>query len=355
MVVPNQGASSVSVFRNTSSTGVVTSSSFAAKTDFATGTSPFAAALGDIDGDGKLDVAVANNTSGTLSVLRNTATSGSINAGSLAAKVDFTTGTGANTVAMGDFNGDGKIDIAVVNGTANTVSVFRNTSTSGSISSTSLAAKVDFATGTNPRIGAVGDLDGDGMADIAVPNFTGNTISILRNNPIASITGTNTICGPTAVTLLANTTTGGTWSSGNTAVATVNSSGMVTGVATGTVIISYSLPGGRTTDTITVGTAPVITGLFATCVGNTSVLANAITGGSWTSSNPSVASVIPGGITTGVSVGNCYYQLCHQRLHRYVSIQGEPSACHYRWYTFNMPRQQHHTYQCYKRRYLEQQ
>ncbi|WP_458420801.1 FG-GAP repeat domain-containing protein, partial [Pseudomonas aeruginosa] len=49
-----------SVYRNTSSSGSIGSGSFAAKVDFTTGSGPVSVAIGDIDGDGKPDLAVAN-------------------------------------------------------------------------------------------------------------------------------------------------------------------------------------------------------------------------------------------------------------------------------------------------------
>ncbi len=100
--------------------------------------------IGDIDGDGKPDLVVANFTSNTVSVFRNTSTSGSITTGSFAAKVDFTTGTNPVSIAIGDIDGDGKPDLVVTNNGSNSVSVFRNTSTSGSITTGSFAARVDF-------------------------------------------------------------------------------------------------------------------------------------------------------------------------------------------------------------------
>jgi hypothetical protein len=185
LVVTNDGSNTVSVFRNTSTSGTIDASSFAAKVDFTTGTYPVGVAVGDVDGDGKPDLAIPNNGSNTVSVYRNTSTSGVINSSSFAAKVDFTTGTGPrSSVAIGDVDGDGKADLAVPNESSNTVSVYRNTSTSGVINSSSFAAKVDFATGSGPLAMAMGDVDGDGKPDLIVTNNAANTMSVFRNQTL---------------------------------------------------------------------------------------------------------------------------------------------------------------------------
>src|ERR1700730_17025906 len=87
--------------------------SFGAKKDFGTGTGPFSVAVGDFNGDGKLDLAVANTHSNTVSILLGTGT------GSFGAKTDFGTGGGPISVALGAFNGDGKLDLAVRNQNSN--------------------------------------------------------------------------------------------------------------------------------------------------------------------------------------------------------------------------------------------
>jgi len=169
------GVNTISVFRNTSSIGSI---SFEAKVDFTTGTQPVSVSIGDLDGDGKPDLAVANgnNFSSTISVFRNTGSAGSI---SYAAKVDFIAGFGPKSVSIGDLDGDGKADLAVVvNANGTTVSVLRNTSSIGSIS---YAAKVDFTTGETPQTVSIGDLDGDGKADLAVTNYLSTSVSVLRN------------------------------------------------------------------------------------------------------------------------------------------------------------------------------
>ena len=163
----------------------ITATDFQTKQDFATGTNPFSVAIGDLDGDGKPDLAVANNGSNTVSVYRNTSTSGSIGTGSFAAKVDFATGGLPYSVAIGDLDGDGKPDLSVANFVSNNVSVIRNKSTIGSID---FYAKVDFATDTFPGSVAIGDLDGDGKPDLAIANQRG-TVSVMRNNSTSGSIG----------------------------------------------------------------------------------------------------------------------------------------------------------------------
>jgi len=182
LAVINVNSNTVSVLRNTATFGSI---SFDGHVDFATGGWPFSVAIGDLDGDGKPDLAVANYSSNTVSVLRNTATSGSITTGSFAGNVDFATkwGSGPRSVAIGDLDGDGKPDLAVANQLTNTVSVFRNTATPGSITTGSFASKVDFATGSGAYSVAIGDLDGDGKPDLAVANYDANTVSVLSYKP----------------------------------------------------------------------------------------------------------------------------------------------------------------------------
>src|SRR6185369_2010459 len=93
--------------------------------------------------------------------------------------MNLATGTELYFVSAGDFDGDGKADLAVANGGNSTVSIFRNTSSGPGVAS--YAAKVDFAVGPNARSISVGDMDGDGKADLTVTNYTGNNVSVLRN------------------------------------------------------------------------------------------------------------------------------------------------------------------------------
>ena len=94
-------------------------------------------------------------------------------------------------VTVADVDGDGKLDIIATESGDNLVSVYRNTSTPGNLTSNSFATRVDFPTGAQPQGVAVRDLDGDGLPDIITANTVDGTISILRNTGTLGTLTTN--------------------------------------------------------------------------------------------------------------------------------------------------------------------
>ncbi len=133
------------------------------------------------------------------------------------------------------------------------------------------------------------------------------------NTPPGSISGPTIVCAGSTIALT-DPTTGGTWSSAATTIATVGSgTGVVTGVSAGSTVITYLLPTGcYSTYAITVNPTPAtIGGIKTVCTGYTTTLTETLTGGTWSSSNSSIASVGTTGIVTGNNPGtaNITYSL----------------------------------------------
>ncbi len=125
-----------------------------------------------------------------------------------------------------------------------------------------------------------------------------------------AITSTITVCRGTTLAL-SNATTGGVWSSSATGVATVGSTGIVAGVSVGSTIISYtvtnSFGSATTTLAVIVNTSPsagTIAGNATLTLGGTTTLTNAVAGGTWSSSNTSIAAIGTGGTVNGIYVGS---------------------------------------------------
>ncbi len=144
-------------------------------------------------------------------------------------------------------------------------------------------------------------------------NMTGNasvSVSALPSAP-AAVGGTKSVCvGNT--TNLTDATAGGVWSSLNPAIATVSSTGQVTGIAAGSATIRYTVTnaGGCSNFTSTVvtvnalpATPAVIGGSTSLCQGSTSTLTETTTGGVWSSSSNAIATVTSSGKVTGVAAG----------------------------------------------------
>ena len=151
--------------------GPVIGGLFLAPVDYAAGMQPYTIATGDFNGDGKRDLAVANTASGDVSLLLGKGD------GTFQPHVDYDAGMSPGSIAVADFNGDGKSDLAAGNDSSPSLTVFLGQA-DGTLLSTGT-----FATGTGgaPFV-AAGDFDGDGRIDLAAADGSSGMVSILLGN-----------------------------------------------------------------------------------------------------------------------------------------------------------------------------
>ena len=154
----------------------VGSANFGAATNLTVGTNPRFAVVKDLNSDGKPDLAVANDNSGTVSILLGTGT------GSFGPATNFPVGSNPYSVVVADFNGDGKLDLATPNLFSDNVSILLGDGLGGF----GPATNFPVGTGTQPAWLTVGDFNGDGKPYLAVANNNTNNVSILLGNGAGS-------------------------------------------------------------------------------------------------------------------------------------------------------------------------
>lgn len=139
---------------------------------YETGPVPSAVAVGDFNDDGKMDVATANFGDGTVSVLLGKG-DGTFQT---ARTYDGGAGAGAISIAVGDFNQDGKADIVLANSEKGNFSVLLGNGDG------TFRTPVKYGPFVNPSAVAVGDFNSDGKLDLVVTNSGSSTISVLLGN-----------------------------------------------------------------------------------------------------------------------------------------------------------------------------
>jgi hypothetical protein len=149
------------------------------------GSSPDSIAVGDFNGDGKLDLAVANQGDGTVSILLGDGT------GNFTQTATLPTCGGCDpaSVAVGDFNGDAKLDLAVAIPDAVSIYIFLGDGTGNFTPGATL-----YTPNNNPVSLKVGDFNGDGILDLAVANFFpywpyAGSVSVMLGDGTGNFTG----------------------------------------------------------------------------------------------------------------------------------------------------------------------
>ena len=132
---------------------------FSPATNFSVGTQPYSVCSADFNGDGKADLAVANQGSNNVSILLGSGT------GSFSNAINFSVGTTPYSVCSADFNGDGNTDLATTNLGSNNISVLLGTGTG------SFGVATNFNGGAGYSI-ISSDFNGDGFADLATENVS---------------------------------------------------------------------------------------------------------------------------------------------------------------------------------------
>jgi len=185
LVVANEGSATISVFLGNGD------GTFGPRTDYAVGNSPVFVATGDFNGDGVLDLAVANKADDTVSILfgnLNTTTS-TIGNGTFSAQTIYPAGSSPSSIAVADYNIDGLEDLSVAAAGDNSVSVLLN------LGGGTFGPNFELPAGTDPVSITTADFNGDSKPDVVTANNGSNNVSVILDSSSFSPSSTSTFNG----------------------------------------------------------------------------------------------------------------------------------------------------------------
>ena len=219
---------------------------------FPAGTLPSFVAVGQFNADGILDLAVTNAWSNDVSVLLGNGD------GTFQAPRSFAVGSSPLSAAVADINGDGRLDLAVANYGNPSVGDLGNVVVLLGNGDGTFQPALPFTVGTNPESVVVGDFNRDGKLDLAVANFHSNSVSVLINTSGAPAPTYTLSASPSSVTVTQGSTGSSTITvsplNGFTGSVTLSASGLPSGVTA-----AFSPNPTTTTSTLTLTANPTAT------------------------------------------------------------------------------------------------
>ena len=187
LVVANEGSATISVFLGNGD------GTFGARTDYAVGNSPVWVATGDFNGDSVLDLAVANKADNTVSILfgnvNTSNTTSTIGNGTFAAQTIYPAGSSPSSIAVADYNIDGLPDLAVAAAGDNSVAVLLN------LGGGTFGPNFELPAGTDPVSITTADFNGDSKPDVATANNGSNNASVILDSSSFSPTSPSAFNG----------------------------------------------------------------------------------------------------------------------------------------------------------------
>ena len=247
--------------------------------------------------------------------------------------ISYTLGSGCSATRSVTVNTAPSAITGTTSACVGTLTTLSNTVGGGTWTSATVAKATIDASGVVSAVSA-----GTSVISYTIGSCRSTTTFTVLATPVA-ITGTNTVCEG-AITTFTDATVGGTWSTADATIASVNASSPVgvKGVLAGVTTISYTLGSGcSATRSVTVNTAPAaINGVSSACVGTLTTLSNAVAGGTWTSATVAKATIDASGVVSAVSagtsvisytIGSCRSTTTFTVLATPVAITGTNTVC----------------------------